>query len=364
MTDRPKRALLATTHFEVVAGSELVLLEVAEHLIARGFACDLLACSLDPPMREMAAAAGCALHLDPAAIRPLTYDVVWIQTRMEALLDYAPHPEDRERTLFAFAHLDLGWSLTQPGVVLEELLADAVIVTGEEARAHFTAAGLPPALIRPFRNAAPARFHRPPGLPRPALRRLLIVSNHAPEEVLAAAALLRARGITVEHWGAGGDVQGRRLEPAALEDADAVLTIGKTVPYALAMRLPAYVYDHFGGPGWLTEVNFAAAAAANFSGRCCRRRLPPEALAEELLAGFAEAAALAAARPEAALDPFRLEPFPDSLIAATAAVPSLAERRAALERNATAWRREAHLARAANTYFTAWRYAHRLLHGA
>ena len=122
-----------------------------------------------------------------------------------------------------------------------------------------------------FHNAAPARYARPAGAPRQALRKLILVSNHLPHEVKEAAVLLRARGIDVKRWGRGGDVRNMRLLPKHLDDVDAVVSIGKTVQYALRSRVPVFVYDRFGGPGWLTPDNFDRCAHANFSGRCCRQ---------------------------------------------------------------------------------------------
>ncbi len=355
-TPRGPSALLATSQFAGIAGSELVLLELAEQLIARGWRCDILAAWADEPMRGLARAAGATVIGKPAEVRPLTYDMVWIQTRLEAAMDYAPGPDEAPRTFFAFAHLDLKWSLTQPGPVLEPLLADAYVVTSEEARDHFAAAGLESAKIRLFRNAAPATFV--PGEGRPIdLRRLLIVSNHAPAEVAEAADLLRADGVEVVRMGKGGDLEGRRIEPADLQGADAVLTIGKTVPYALAARVPVFVYDHLGGPGWLSAETFQPAMRTNFSGRCCGRRLGAEALAEEVKAGFADAAVYARSLSEAGLESFRLEPFVDGLVEASRTGPTPRERRARLTPHAAAIAGEQQLTRAANHYLAAWRRA-------
>src|SRR3954462_2323319 len=201
-----RRALLATVHFGLVAGSELVLMEVAEALQARGFACDILACLAEGPMAALAQAAGFALHHHPGTLRAFDYDLVWLQHRFETLLDFTPGPAERERSLFVFAHLDRAWEFAQGGVLAEPVLADHILVPSEEGRDRVVADGLPVARISLFRNAAPAAFARPPGPPRPALRRLLLVSNHAPAEVLAAIPLLRAAGVEVVHWGLGGEV--------------------------------------------------------------------------------------------------------------------------------------------------------------
>ncbi|WP_416914340.1 hypothetical protein [Seohaeicola sp.] len=63
-----------------------------------------------------------------------------------------------------------------------------------------------------------------------------------------------------------------------------VLTIGKSVQYAMAARRPVYVYDRFGGPGWITSENFKNAEKFNFSGRCVGQEKRAEEIASEILA--------------------------------------------------------------------------------
>ncbi len=94
-----------------------------------------------------------------------------------------------------------------------------------------------------------------------------------PDEVLAARDLLISAGYQVDHLGEGGDVT--MMCPEILHNCDAVITIGKTVQMAILANRPVYCYDHFGGPGWLTDQNYEAAAALNFSGRDHRSRKQP-----------------------------------------------------------------------------------------
>jgi hypothetical protein len=66
-----------------------------------------------------------------------------------------------------------------------------------------------------------------------------------------------------------------------------VVTIGKTVPYCLALKIPVYCYDHFGGPGWLHEENLDLASQNNFSGRGFSGKTP-QAIALEIAEGYRE----------------------------------------------------------------------------
>lgn len=350
---RRKRALFGNAAFEAVAGSELVILEAVEHLVALGWACEIVAWHIGEPMRSMAIAAGATLLTRTSEVRPFTYDLVWLQNRLEPVFDYARSLDEAPRTLFVFAHLDRSWSLAQPGIVAEHLLGELFVVTSERAVDLVVKQGLPPAAVRMFRNAAPQAFAMPAPEARARPERILLVSNHPPREALEAARILRDRGIDVAEWGTEGGLNGRRLLPENLAQADAVITIGKTVSYALRARRPVYVYDHFGGPGWLVDDNFAEAAAHNFSGRCCERRIGAEQIADEIIEGFAAAASQGARREDAALTPFALETFMTEVLTRAAAARSPAEHRARLALHPAALAAERQLAAAAGQYFAA-----------
>lgn len=360
METRPPRALLGNAAFEMVAGSELVLLEIGEELRRRGWACDIMAWSFGDPMQRLARRAGIGVQRKPAEVRPFTYDLVWLQNRLESLLDYSAGEGEVARTLFAFAHLDSKWNLAQPGVVAEGLLGQTFVVTSERAVDRVVRGGLRREDVRMFRNAAPASFDMVPPERRDRPAKLLIVSNHPPLEVLEAAERLRAAGVSVDHWGRGGDVVDTRLLPPALAGADAVLTIGKTVPYALRARRAAYVYDHFGGPGWLRDSNFRTVAERNFSGLCCERRLDGASIAAEILEGYAAAAAEAAVRDAATIAPFRLEAFVDETLDLLRSARTPDEHRARLLPHEVALRAERSLAAAAGHYFAAAMRARRV----
>ena len=349
---RRRRALFGNGAFSLIAGSELVILEAAEFLLGLGWQVDIAAWSLGEPMTRLARAAGASVLQLPCAIDAFAYDIVWMQNRIEPLLDFFAEGDDEAaRTLFVFAHLDRDWSYAQPGVVVEPTLGQLFLVTSERAVERVVRRGLPRAHVLMTRNAAPDAYEHPGNPDLARLRSLLIVSNHAPEEVVSAKAILRERGVEVVHCGVGGDVRAHRVMPADVARADAVLTIGKTVPYALRARRPVYVYDHFGGPGWLTDRNFVAAQERNFSGLCHARRLDPRALGEEIVDGFAAANLCAASRDVA--DDYRLEVLFEKILDALAKARTPAEHRIRLRSRHVELLAERDLADAAGRYF-AW----------
>lgn len=115
------------------------------------------------------------------------------------------------------------------------------------------------------------------------LVRLAVVSNHPPAEVLKAIKILQDKSIVVEHIGLNGIK--RLVSPELLLEYDAIVTIGKTVLYSFALNIPIYCYDHFGGPGWLTDENFDLAGKNNFSGRGFKDKTS-ENIAYEIINGY------------------------------------------------------------------------------
>jgi hypothetical protein len=110
--------------------------------------------------------------------------------------------------------------------------------------------------------------------------------------------------------------------------------------------MPVYCYDYFGGPGYLSDSNIERAAHFNFAGRCGRRRLSAEAIADELVRGYGVAVAWVRG-----VDPerFRLERAVDRVLAASASANR--EKAAALGRVNDDLERERRMSRAFRTAF-------------
>lgn len=98
--------------------------------------------------------------------------------------------------------------------------------------------------------------------------KLLFVSNHPPKEIR-----------DIEGIRLAGQ---RRITPEDMKGVKGIVCNGKSVQYALRAGCPVYLYDHFGGPGWLTEENFKRAEWFNFSGRGFDRK-SAEVINQEML---------------------------------------------------------------------------------
>lgn len=301
-------------------GSELVALELIEALQARGLSVTAFVPFADPEFCAEVLPDGVALVTDAQQITLSEFDLVYAQHQTQVPVYAAQDWTDPgPLPVLVCAHLSPWEPMEFPGPFLEPACADLVLANSPETRARLEGFGLLPQPVALWPNPAPAQFDSPPEpRGRRKLRSVLAVSHHPAPEMSDALDLLEAGGVHVTRL--GQDTVSRRVMPADIADHDAVVSIGKTVQYALRARRPVFCYDHFAGPGWLGEDGFDAAAAANFSGRCTPDPQTPEALAQALQKGFSRAWSFAQRMAADRLAPFALETRLDDLLAQASAI--------------------------------------------
>lgn len=118
------------------------------------------------------------------------------------------------------------------------------------------------------------------------LKNIAIITNHITEELMQAKEILINNKYNVVLYG----FQGKRelITDKVLEQYDAIVTIGKTVQYAMSLKIPVYVYDIFGGEGYLTLENIEKNRSRNFSGRGFDKKTPQK-IYEEITENFPKA---------------------------------------------------------------------------
>lgn len=268
------KVLITQMHLLRYMGSEIVTLELAEYLAGQGAEVVIATHSLGYPIRQefdridgvtVFELWDAALAANLEARLP---DLAWIQHSIIPV----PVLERADEILFVFHHMSsiLPAEFTM-AATLETALATAVLFESPRSLEIHRDTGLYEDIdsdrLQVMGNPAPAPFG---AIQRTASerRRLTVVSNHIPSELVEAFAGLR------EHFDL--DVIGsqtelgatpRRVSPATLENTDAMVSIGKTVQYSIVAGVPVYCYDHFGGPGWITRENIEDTRWENFSGR-------------------------------------------------------------------------------------------------
>ena len=302
MTGAP-RLLIATNQLWTIAGSEVVAIELARHFLGLGYQVDAYTNWAEPPMAGLfEEAIGKKLITDPELVRPFTYDVVYVQHQLLGLFEYDPHADDREATRIVIGRLSRRSFMESGGWLHDRVLADHVLANSELTAEHLASVGHgTPTTV--FYNAAPASYFAP-FQPRPDKPgKILVVTNHRDPALTEAVELLRQ---SAEIARIGGVDRVTLVTPEMIAGADLVVSIGKTIPYAIAGRVPVYVYDRYGGPGYLDPENVHAAARFNFSGRCCERQLSATEIAAEIIGSYAKGVAFARDAPQSWIDRYYL----------------------------------------------------------
>lgn len=295
MATQAKLVVIGQLQFRDFGGSEIIALELAELFAERGH--DVVIATRvmgDPIMQQVAGNPRISVRLwdEPdwnTELADRDVALLWVQHHVvppALLLRMAEFPT-------VFSHMSADPLEVPLAAQFEREFADISLFNSPATLVKHQAAGWlnGPTYdrARVFPNPAPAAFFDIETPPPADLGRLLVVTNHIPDDLLDALERLPS---DIEIRQVGAQVrrgsQPVRLKPADLAEVDAVVTIGKTVQYALAAGRPVYCYDYFGGPGWLTPQNFEHSRFRNFSGRGTGHKAP-SMIAEELVHGYSKA---------------------------------------------------------------------------
>lgn len=291
MKVKNERFLITQPMMHGFFGSTVVAIELAAFLKSQGAEVEIYTYTHAPEIAKICRERQVKLVTPGEAtqFRLLDYDYVWIHSQVfpENLVDELPKLKAGAHCpYFIFLHMsphdyapdEFPWIYQ-----FEEKLADQVLFVSREVMDMYSGSftdNLPTGL---FQNPAPLSFVAEPH-ELTELKRVLLVSNHVPVELAEAAKLLRHEGMTVEHLGIGGD-KSDLMSADILAQYDLIVTIGKTVQYCLLANKPVYIYDSFGGPGYLTNQNFREAERYNFSGRGFKHKTAKE-IADEIVTQY------------------------------------------------------------------------------
>jgi glycosyltransferase involved in cell wall biosynthesis len=274
------KILLATSRFRDFAGTEITVLELAEELRLNSADVTIASFEVGGFLQLEAERLGITVvALSEDAILEKIWDMVWVFHPVTYYMLFATLKIQGLMVIYSsWSHFE---PLESPPVEIHPV---DLFTTNSHENLLF------------FRNEYPALSARtvvfPNSIPKVYFEfkplkeikespRVAIVSNHAPQEVTDAADFLRSKGFLIDLYGSAGEV--KYITPSLLRKYNAIITIGKTVPYCLALQIPVFCYDHFGGPGWITPSNIELAAEYNFSGRCCRSQSTAQQIADSII---------------------------------------------------------------------------------
>jgi hypothetical protein len=263
------RFVLANRLMNLAGGTEVHLVTVGAELLRLGHEVVIYSPELGP-FAEHARERGIAV-VDQLRELPADCDVVLAQDGI-VVYDLA---ERYPRALSVFRICGDVFDFQSPPQV--EGVVDLVVVLAERyARlARACAVKSPVARLR-----IPVDIHRlvPVGTIRARPRRAVILGNY-PDRIHVVREAWERRGIEVSQIGAA---QQRFDIAAALESADIVVGKSRAAVDAMACGRAVYVYDTFGGDGWVTPDAYAAMEPDHFAGQATDRVIGVEEMERDL----------------------------------------------------------------------------------
>jgi hypothetical protein len=165
-----------------------------------------------------------------------------------------------------------------PPQLAESTAAVVVLNDRVERRIRALARDLP--VVRLGQPIDVARF-RPRTRPGAMSRRVLMFGNNLRGRRLEH--LERAVDRAGMELVRAGTLGGETVSPELLfDEADIVMGYGRCVLEGMACGRPAYVYDHLGGDGWVTEDSYPALERDGFGGRALPEVLDFQRIADDL----------------------------------------------------------------------------------
>jgi hypothetical protein len=243
-------ALVTNFHFNSYNGSPIVALDIAVTLRRCDVQVSIATCALGEPLRSKAAAAGVpTIEIDPiSATLDLAagYDLLWGQ-------HWPIYVVLRER--FGLRARYIAYSTLSPFEPLESLPASAIeadaVVFNSSETLLARGGGIEASRRRLLPNSLPGEWFGPTAVV-PVDAPLLSVGNNQTPDLDSALNLLASTRPDIRLSRVGQRHGQREVDVGLVDGARALLSIGHSVQKAIARERPVYVYDRFGGPGWLT----------------------------------------------------------------------------------------------------------------
>ncbi|MGT2847112.1 hypothetical protein [Streptococcus massiliensis] len=288
---RGKRFLLTHIWLRGFGGAELNILELATFLKRNGAEVEVFTFLLLSPLAEEFTKNGITVIDDiDHSFTVSDYDYIWCaQNILPPAIVQELMNKQTKLPKFAFFHMAAleDHVLEQPYIhQLETKLSSSALAISEEIieknlSRYFTENEN----IVLYQNPAPSEYGSYT-FGRKTLKKIMVISNHPPKELLDLSEVFQEKDIVVDYYGVWSDKY-ELASPELFLNYDCVIGIGKNVQYCLTIGIPIYIYDHFNGPGFLNEENFALAEKHNFSGRGFEQlKRTSKEIAEEILVNF------------------------------------------------------------------------------
>lgn len=267
-----RKVLITNQYFSDYSGSEIVSLELTKWFLENDYEVHLFAIRITDPLLSVLKELKVKITTDESELDE-DYDLVWLHHfLMPSFLLKA------NTAKVVFHHMSGTYPLELPLIPnLEKDLADLVLSNSEETRDQIKEVYDLESEV--FGNPAPTEFLSSLKSTSTKVEKVTVISNHIPSELRETIELLKKSNVEVDVLGIDEN-NFALVTPKIIQKSDLIISIGKTIQYAILSNTPVYCYDHFGGPGFLDAGNYEKAKYFNFSGRGFNKKTSEHILEE------------------------------------------------------------------------------------
>lgn len=270
--------LILTSFLKSYTGSEIVVLDLAKTFQHLGFKVSVASFVIGSPLKEKFQESGIEVQNIFYLPQNTSYDIIWSQHF--TTLPYCLNEKKITAQKIIFSSLSAFHPIEQPPTLTNQI--SLFVANSLETKNNLiTNYEIPGDYIKVLPNPVTESFFKYQKELNSHLQKIAVVSNHVPAELHEAVATLKRIDISVDIYGEG--FKHELITPEILINYDAIITIGKTVQYGLALGLPVYLYDIHGGEGWINHNNIQLASEYNFSGRSLPLKKTPQEIVQGLL---------------------------------------------------------------------------------
>lgn len=299
---KDKKILITNCWLSGYGGSEINILQLVDQLISFGARVECFTHLYEGEMaeefsrRRIKVISESFVHTDTEKTLKIAdvdiddYDYIWVCQQVLPLSIVKQLNSAKKRPKFIFLHMSalVGIPVEAPVVWgMEGKLYDMILSISDDTTANIRRIlGSDFRDVDYYRNPVPVSFSQVKKKSE-RLKKIAVISNHPPKELVDVKRYIEQEDIEVEYFGSWSENY-RLVDADLMEEYDAIVGIGKNVQYGLVAGVPIYLYDYFGGCGYLNNDNYQLALENNFSGRGFDRKSARE-IAGEIIQGYRNA---------------------------------------------------------------------------
>lgn len=274
-----KRILITNFAIRDYTGSEIDSLDIANYFLKQDYKVDIFTLNFNEPLKSRVNKEISVYTYDDTDKLSTHYDLIW--AHHFPLLDYLLFNKKITATYINFVSLSSYEPLEFPPVYYKEL-SNICLLSNEAKNIYEEKIDIKDSII--FPNYIPNEFLNSKPREIKKLDKICIISNHIPDELEKCAEIFNKEGIETDIYGMGHKWE--KITPEILKKYDLVITIGKSVLYSLYLKIPCFIYDHFGGDLFVNKNNISNSYDFNFSGRACKIKLNAEEIYKYIKENF------------------------------------------------------------------------------